>query len=174
MDLRRPQLTFGPAAPLPGATGEGPLAGEPLRPSDPFVEEMATLFQRRLRALALFLLGIGTVFYGISAATRIAKGTFSLTGEEFPLLVGCAVMAAALLLLRGARLSWRALTALDAAALAVVVSVLLFDYDRTYTLGGERNLHYLGLVLVLRAVVVPSTALRTALLSAPAALAYAG
>ena len=76
-------------------------------------------------------------------------------------LVGLVVVAAMWLVLRRGRWSGRALLAADVALQVAMIGTCLVMYLLSYALGNSSLVPFLGLLVVTRAVVVPSRALRT-------------
>jgi hypothetical protein len=141
-----------------------------LRTTDPaFQSELDAYLQNRLR--------YGTGFMALaSAALWVAGRLVNLGGDEplgldvtHPAAITHAVtvVLAALgwLLLRGRRLSGFALRAVDAVVVQSTIAACALIYLFSYRQGVLQLVPFLGLFLIARAVVVPSTAVRTLLLS---------
>jgi len=150
------------APPSASRTGERIL-------SSGFEAEAASYLQQRLRLVT----GIGGAFAAAFYVLAILAGDGR---ENSPLDLHMLIHAAATLSAAGLCLALSrrtfspgALVAMDGAALAIPMSACVAIYALIYEEGTELVVPIAGLFLLARGVVVPSTARRTILFSAPAA-----
>jgi serine/threonine-protein kinase len=141
-----------------------------------FESEFSVLLHRRLRTTIALLWALALSLYALNAIVWILQRGWDLgfLRQEQRLLAGCLVGAAFWLVLRRERLRRRTLDGVDALQLWTGFAVVVADYAILYEDGGERGVEYVALLMVVRAVMVPSRALRTALVSAVGPLAILG
>jgi serine/threonine-protein kinase len=138
-----------------------------------FRQEMARYLQRRLR-LAVRVLGLvaGAALL-LNLADRLSADRSILDPEVWVLVAAlCVALTGWWILRREPRPL--VLEGLDAALLVLMEVVCISAYHFDYGRGGGHGIHFLGMLLVARAVVVPSRAGRTFVLSLPALAAVFG
>ncbi len=143
------------------------------RGSSGFEAELAAYLQERLRLVTGFLGIAAAALWAVSRANDVAIHGRDLSVHLHPSvlvhLLACGLAGALWWVLRSRRLSARGLLMVDALGAEVVVASCLLVYLFSYDTGIRQVPGLLGLFLIGRAVVVPSRALRTFLLSFPAA-----
>ena len=140
--------------------------------ADGFSAELAQYVRGRLRlAVRVLWLVAGTVLL-LNLVGRVGEHGFRpsiLVDPEILVLgVALAIATVAYRVLARPDLSGRAIDALDAALLLMLGAVCVLDYHLDLPRGGGHGVPFLALLVVARAVVVPSTARRTFWLSLPA------
>ncbi|MGH7162564.1 MAG: serine/threonine-protein kinase [Planctomycetota bacterium] len=159
-----------------GERGAALLVGRPLAASE-FQSEVDAYLQSRLKLLTGFGAALGAFFFAAAQVERaVAVGLhdgMDFEETEFVILGAVAAMALLHLLVRRLRAASRALVAVDAAATLLAVGACLALYEIGYDGGPWRLVAVLCLLVLSRAVIVPSSARRTLLLSFPAAAGVA-
>ena len=149
-----------------GSSGTGPDAQ--------FESQLASFMQRRLRRVAGYLGLAALVLLVVSRVLDVVNHGWR--GAEFThpaVLVHAAAIVIAFVTwrsLRGRQLSYAQLRFVDALICELVIALCLLVFWFSYPFGVRQQPAILGLLLVTRAVVVPSPALRTFVLSVPAAV----
>lgn len=145
-----------------------------LAESEPFQNELRIHVQRRL-VLATWVLGLaGAGLLVVSRLADVANHGFVAANQVHPSVVTHAVgvliaFGLHLWLKRGA-LSWSAIVAVDVLITEALIAVSLMIYAFSYETGSRQVIPLLGLLLIARAIVIPSRPQRTVLLSCPAPL----
>jgi serine/threonine-protein kinase len=143
------------------------------RGSSGFEAELAAYLQERLRLVAGFLAVSSTLLLLVGRASDLAAFGPDPAQHLHPSVLthaaACAAGGGLWWVLRSRRLSARGLLLVDAVVAGVLTGTCLLVYLFSYQTGIRQLPALLGLLLIARAVVVPSRALRTFLLSLPAA-----
>ncbi|MHC5009894.1 MAG: serine/threonine-protein kinase [Planctomycetota bacterium] len=151
------------------APGSGGLPG-PAGPTTGFQRELDAYLRRRLRIAAAVMAVGGTLLFGVLSLTHLIHrppGAPLVSGMAWADL-GAVLLAGVLLVLLRRPLGSRALVWMDAALLGLVIAACLLVYAAGHDTGSRLLVPLLGLLLVARAVFVPSRPVRTFLLSLPA------
>ncbi len=123
----------------------------------------------RLAVRVLWLVAGAALLLNVLARLGDGGGAGALLDAEVGVLLAALLIAtAAYRVLARPDLSASAVGGLDAALLLMLLTVCVVNYSLDFTRGGGHGVHFLALLVVARAVVVPSTARRTWWLSLPA------
>ena len=137
--------------------------------------EADAYLQRRLKLIGAVGSGLGLLFFvagRFATAAEHGLGEFVvLRTRDWFILVAVALIGGLWAALRSRPFPRRALRWFDAAFLYIGAGVCLAIYAAIYSGGGWHAKAALGIVLIVRAIAVPSSALRTCLLSLPPVVA---
>ena len=141
------------------------------RATDGFEAEFRGYLQERLRLWSIALAALLLVIWGYNAATfvrvRGAGLRTLLDGDLLSQALGWAASLGVAIALRRSSVPRGVLSCTDAVVLWALSLVGIVSYHVLYERGGGRAIPFVGVLVIMRAVVVPSRATRTVLLALP-------